>query len=292
MFKALTFVLIGFLITAFLSCERPDLSQIKNLQDNKIVKIGHGGMGFPSIFPFNALPTNSIGAFKKALENENADGVELDVHMTADYDFVLFHDKTLDDITSKKGYPEELNLEQIVGTTYDLGFPYNLFQNESIISLDSAFHYFESLENTPIIQLDFRNYCEKFSPQENDKWEQLMSEKIIERLSSYNINPNKIHLISISKEMCFYFEEQSGFNISYEVRDKENLSWAIENGISSITINSKNLTKEFSKVAHENGVEVIAFGIKSKSGITNLIEKSPDYIQTDNLSSLRNLLEK
>ena len=115
-------------ILVFVSCEKPILSEIDNLNNNQIFKIGHGGMGFPALFPFNALPTNSMAAIKKALEDKKADGVEIDVHMTSDFEFVLYHDKLLDSKTSKQGYPEELKLNEIIGVEYQLGFPYDLFQ--------------------------------------------------------------------------------------------------------------------------------------------------------------------
>ena len=251
----------------FVSCEKPILSEIDNLNNNQIFKIGHGGMGFPFWFPFNSLPTNSMAAIKKAIEDENADGVEIDVHMTSDFEFVLYHDKMLDSKTSKQGYPEELKLNEIVGVEYQLGFPYDLFQKERLISLDTALNYFKSLDSFPIVQLDLRNYCENFLSKDNDIWEQKMQEKLLEKLNSFDLDSRRIHLISISKKMCLFFKENSDYKVSIEsIYPEEALEIALNYRLNSITIRGKEMTKAITQKAHENGIEVITFGSKSRSG--------------------------
>lgn len=67
-------------------------------------------------------PENSLGAFKKAVENDYA--IELDVHQIEDGSIVVFHDETLTRLTGKDGYvnqiksKEELKNYKLNGTKY------------------------------------------------------------------------------------------------------------------------------------------------------------------------------
>lgn len=57
-------------------------------------------------------PENTIPAFEKALEM-GAEGIELDVHMTADGEIVVIHDHTIDRTSDGKGTIRDLTLEDM-----------------------------------------------------------------------------------------------------------------------------------------------------------------------------------
>ena len=62
---------------------------------NKILRIAHrGASGYE--------PENSLQAFQKAIDL-GVDGVELDVHLSANNQLVVIHDETIDRTTNKKG---------------------------------------------------------------------------------------------------------------------------------------------------------------------------------------------
>ncbi len=290
--RYIIFLISVIIIFPLLICEKVNLNSIENLNQGNIYVIGHGGAGFPSIIPFNAIPTNSASAFKQAIIEYKADGVELDIHMTKDFDFVLYHDKTLDTKTDKSGYVEDFTIKDLSETQYQLGFPYDLFQSEMIIGLDSAMKLFKSFQNFPILQIDIRHYAENKSPERNVIWEKKLADKLLVKLNGFDLDSSKVKIISISKNLCLYFLNNTSFPVSYEIKNLEEFDWVIKNKIKSVTINAKILTTEFSAKAHENGVEVIAFGSKSRSGNLDLIKKNPDQIQTDNLNALNNLLKR
>lgn len=63
---------------------------------NKIQKIGHrGAKGY--------IAENTLTSFQKALDM-GVDGIELDVHLSADGQIMVIHDDTIDRTTSKKGF--------------------------------------------------------------------------------------------------------------------------------------------------------------------------------------------
>ncbi|MFQ7237389.1 MAG: glycerophosphodiester phosphodiesterase family protein, partial [Enterococcus hulanensis] len=57
-------------------------------------------------------PENTLPAFMEAVRT-GADGIELDVHLTADQQLVVIHDESVDRTTDGKGLIRELTLEEI-----------------------------------------------------------------------------------------------------------------------------------------------------------------------------------
>lgn len=72
---------------------------------NKMLKIAHrGAKGYE--------PENTLKAFQKALDF-NADGIELDVHLSADGHIIVIHDETIDKMTNGKGFVNTLSLPEL-----------------------------------------------------------------------------------------------------------------------------------------------------------------------------------
>lgn len=57
-------------------------------------------------------PENTLDAFKLAVE-QGADGVELDVQMSADGQLVVIHDETVDRVSGVHGYVKDLSIEEL-----------------------------------------------------------------------------------------------------------------------------------------------------------------------------------
>jgi len=70
-----------------------------------MLKIAHrGAKGYE--------PENTLKAFQKALDL-NADGIELDVHLSADGHIIVIHDETIDRTTNRKGFVNTLSLTEL-----------------------------------------------------------------------------------------------------------------------------------------------------------------------------------
>lgn len=68
-------------------------------------KIGHrGAKGYE--------PENTLVSFQKALDMQ-ADGIELDVHLSADGELMVIHDETIDRTTNGKGLVNKLSLREL-----------------------------------------------------------------------------------------------------------------------------------------------------------------------------------
>ena len=72
---------------------------------NKMLKIGHrGAKGHES--------ENTLISFQKAL-NMQVDGIELDVHLSADGELMVIHDEKIDRTTNGKGFVNKLSLREL-----------------------------------------------------------------------------------------------------------------------------------------------------------------------------------
>lgn len=80
----------------------------------KILNIGHRGAK-------GHLAENTLESFGKALEM-GADGIELDVHLSADGQVIVIHDETVDRTTDGKGLVRELTLAQLKALRIDCAY--------------------------------------------------------------------------------------------------------------------------------------------------------------------------
>lgn len=70
-----------------------------------MLKIGHrGAKGYE--------PENTLLSFQKAL-NMQVDGIELDVHLSADGELMVIHDETIDRTTNGNGFVNKLSLREL-----------------------------------------------------------------------------------------------------------------------------------------------------------------------------------
>ena len=71
----------------------------------KVLNIGHRGAK-------GHLPENTLASFRKALDLQ-VDGIELDVHLSADGEIIVIHDDTIDRTTNSKGFVNSLSLSEL-----------------------------------------------------------------------------------------------------------------------------------------------------------------------------------
>ncbi len=270
-----------------------DKTNLKNLSGGELQIIGHSGVGFSSLIPFKYFPSNSYGSLFKALDQYKTEGVEVDLHLTSDRKFVLFHDGKLDNKTALSGCPANKTLEELMQTNYELGVPFDWFQSERIIGFAELIDTLQEREKFPILHLDIRNWNECSTPEENKVLEGTIAQELIDLLNDKKVPVDKVLIISLSQSFLMKLKElENPYPVSFEIvgREQEFLQWAIDYGVESVTVKPRLLTTNLSKTAHDSGVKVITFGAKSKSGNKKLLKLNPDVIQTDNIPALMELM--
>jgi glycerophosphoryl diester phosphodiesterase len=98
-------------------------------------------------------PENTLAAFQLALA-QHADGIELDVKLTADGHVVVIHDPTIERTTGAKGRVKDMSLADL--RSLDAGsFFAQTFQREKIPTLEEVF---ETMGKRLFINVELTNY--------------------------------------------------------------------------------------------------------------------------------------
>lgn len=106
-------------------------------------------------------PENSPLAFRKAVEETEADGIESDVHMTKDGKLVIFHDAAVERTSNGNGYIKDMTYEELL--TLDIGgWKSPEFAGERIWTLAQLLDFCK--ETRMLLNMELKNY-EVFYPE-------------------------------------------------------------------------------------------------------------------------------
>lgn len=253
-----------------------DLSQVRNLNGDKISPFGHAGMGISSQYPFN-----SFESISNAL-NIGAEGVEIDIQMTKDSVLVLFHDRTLQEQTDLEGLIYDQNWDDLKEATYKNP----LFAEYKIVSLDQLFEHLKKVKDYQFF-LDFKLY----QPDNSASYVSTYINAVIKTIEKHQLENNV--LLSFFQQK--YLEKLKLVRPNYKLV----INNSFENGMLladdlnayGIILNNDNVTKSQIEQAHEEGIRVYLFGTYSRSDNLDAIEKHPDFILTDKVKHLVKVLK-
>ena len=96
------------------------------------------------------MPENTLPAFEKAVEL-GADGVELDIQMTADGEIVVIHDEMVDRTSDGKGWVKDYTLEQL--QKLDVSYGHKELGHVSIPTMREVFELLKPTDLTINIEL-------------------------------------------------------------------------------------------------------------------------------------------
>ncbi|MCC9136830.1 glycerophosphodiester phosphodiesterase [Pontibacter silvestris] len=253
----------------------------------KILVIGHAGSGFFSpINPFNPLPSNSMASIVRALEEDGADGIEVDVQLSQDGVPVLYHDVDLESMTDIVGKIDQLPADQVIGLEYRGGFFYEFFHDERIISLETLLQKLKTYPELPYLHLDLRNT----NPDRRDYYAQTL----MAMLRKYNYPLVKMMFISPDTEMLEAFkrvEPDATLLVDMGESFNETLETILAHELDGICANGKIITEEQVAKAKQHDLLVVLFGGKSRSRISKMLATEPEAIQVNHVEAMRNMLD-
>ena len=272
------FVLVG--------CHKVDVSTIQNLNANRISIIGHAGLGF--VTPDNYLPTNSYSSIIRTVESYNADGVEIDVQMSADGILYLYHDTRLQSKTNCDGCIQEHESDYLDQCRYQQNPFAATFSTEKVIRLDTILYHFSTYNNPPLVILD----VESFAACDEEDIE-LFSTTIINLVKKYDAY-NWIHIELSDFALLNKMKEKNDrlYFVFFGSLTDETIAQAVANGFQGMSSADDVSTKEAIQKAHDEGLTVSLFDVKIRTGAVRAVAKSPDYIQTDNIPLLQQILKE
>lgn len=256
------------------------------IYSRNILVMGHAGSGFFSpLNPYNPLPANSMSSIVKAMEEDGADGVEVDVHVSQDGVPILYHDNTLETMSEGTGVIAELPAAEVVGLRYKGGPLYDFFHDEKIITMEAMLQRFQTYPELPYLHIDIRNQ----DPNRNAFY----AKSVLDLLRKYNYPVEKLAFIfndpailhtvrELEPEALLMLDAGEDFDLTAKQ--------ALDNKLHGVTANGKHVSREQLLRARAQGLQVVVFGGKSKGSIANMLEMEPDAIQVNNVRRMRALL--
>jgi glycerophosphoryl diester phosphodiesterase len=234
-------------------------------------------MGISDLYPINSLESiaNCISL--------NAAGSEMDVQMTKDSVLVAYHDHDLSVSTDISGVIHSMTWEEVQNANYVNG----PFSSYSITTLENIF---TSLANyqSKIFTFDVKIY-----PGNADLagYYETYSNVIIDFFNTYGLEDN-VYIESQSPDFLNLIQSKKpNYRLYYYPQTFDDaLTVALDNGFQGISISSKAISSDQVAIAHEHGLFVTVWGVKTKDENKDAIRKNPDMIQTDNVKYLVDLL--
>lgn len=227
--------------------------------------IGHAIFGLDvERNPFPGNTRNSLNhAQKFGLKN-----IEIDLQLTADNHWVLFHDDFLQRKTNFSGCIRNFELEDLNQVRYqgykNIGIP-------ALLELD-----FENFES---VFLDIRHYdpCDNFSSLQLNS----MQEDILAlRLSFPQV---KFLIVSRNNSVLIHFQNLD-FLVCKEVSSYAEILQNFSNtGNRFYTIKNEQISQQEVQLARDFGLQILISGIKSFSGNRNAMRKNPNFVLTDDV---------
>ena len=265
-------------VILFFSCKKDEVIwQVQNLNlNNKTFAFGHGGMGIMYRFPMN-----SIQSLTEVLK-KGADGTEMDLQLTKDNQLVLFHSIRLEDASNGNGLVRNKNWEDIKNVDYT----YPLFTKTKLISIEDFFnqikvdgHIFtfdckvESKEDPDYLQnfaSTLYNFIKKYEL-ENNCFIESYNLTFLQALSAQNKN---LKLFIHSDTYA------AGLVVSKEVN------------LYGMTLDRLKITKEEIAEAHQQGLHITLYNMVNASENLKAIQMNADFLQTDKIEQLIEIVSK
>lgn len=263
---------IVFLVFIFISCSKEELTK-----NNNIIVLGHGGMGIGKTYPMN-----SYESILKCL-NAGTDGTEIDVQMTKDSVLVAYHSTVLSDETNLKGYINDFNWSEIENTFY-VSTPY---LNYSILSLDQLFTEIKNIKD-----YKFTFDCKLYSSNNTATFQKVYINSLAKIIEKHNLKDN----VYIESQNTVFLSKLKEKDPDYKLfiypsSFDEGFNIALELDLYGITISTKNVSGKQIEKAHSYNLKIAIWNTHSKNRNIDGVKKNPDFIQTDKVTHLVNLLK-
>ena len=271
------------LLSFFTGCEKKNWD-INNLNNGKIEIIGHKGSGTSSAS--NPVPDNSMQSFRNALELYGADGIEMDVQMSKDGVPFLYHDEVLDTKTNMQGCISSYTAVELKECRYNNS-------NEQLASLEECLVYCYSLKQMPKIFIDtkpeFICNSEGYSAQQVLDW---YGAHLFEVFDAYNLY-NHAYVESGTAVLIDYLKRRDNrirFMLNGVIPDHLPLVDSMQ--IYGMMLGNGDIDAARVNLAHSHNLRISLFAVNNKNDAKEAIAKSPDFILTDDILLLKQLLDQ
>ncbi|MCB2407448.1 glycerophosphodiester phosphodiesterase [Hymenobacter lucidus] len=260
----------------------------------QMVVVGHAGSGFITpLNPFNPLPPSSLRSELKALEN-GAEGLEIDLQLSQDSVPVLYHDTTFDTMTKTgQGCTNEYPAAVLTRLRYRGGWPYDWFQHERLVTLDTLLARLARRPQFPYLHLDLHENLPCLTEAQARRNSAALARQLVLLLQRYQVPAARLLIVSENLATLQHFRHLwPALPLGYEVTAHfgDNLRVAQAENLEAVVLGKHLNTPENVAQAHTAGLAVVAFGVRSRRGITRMAATHPDAYEVDNVAKLLKVL--
>lgn len=260
-------------ILMFLAC-KDERIEINNLNGNRIIALGHGGMGISY-----SLPMNSFESLSMALK-KGADGVEIDVQMTKDSVLIAFHDELLSEHTHQSGFVYEKTWKELEGIV----FKEPIMSAYKVIRLQTFFEG-HTANQDKVYAFD----CKNFNPDSSEAYLKRFSNALLKLINAYRLSNVIVELKR--EDLIETLRRLSPELQIYIYTDFENgMTMCRKHKLQGIVLDVDDVSAEQVKQAHNEGFMITVLNAHTNKKNKEAIAKHVDIIETDNLKNLLKLL--
>ena len=271
-----TLCLCAFVALLLPSCQKETFT-IVNLNNNRITTLGHGGMGVG-----RAYPSDTYESVLNCLAT-GADGSEINVQLTKDNVLVAFHDRDMNVATNLEGMINSHTWAELELAYYD-AFPYKQFR---ILQFDNFFSKLNHPEN-----YFFTFDCKLFNNGDRALFLQNFSDALIELIEKHQLQNNMTIESNAVNFLLLIQQQQPAYKLFYYPESfDEGLQVLQQHNFSGITIDWEDITRQEVETAHNLGIYIAIWNTHSKQDNIDAVRKNPDFIQSDKIEHLVDLLD-
>jgi glycerophosphoryl diester phosphodiesterase len=288
----LRIIIFSLTMITFFGCDKVELDRIKNLNNNRIQIIGHGGSGFQSIN--NQLPHNSFTSVVNAVEQLGTDGVEIDIQISKDGNIFMYHDEKLHTMTDCDDCLYNHDAEYIKKCRFKNNFDVNIFTNEKVTPLEEVVVRFSQRKIKPIILLDVKTIlaCAGGANTETS-----IRTNMSNAIAALIIKHSAWDWIYVESDDVQLLQKVRQLNpnikcILYQPISSETIQVAKENNFFGFVCSNVTTSADQVQMAHNANLFVVLFSVKSRDGVMEAIKKNPDFIETDSILLLQQALNR
>lgn len=277
-------VLLGMLP----GCKQTELVSPHNLLDGKILAVGHGCGGFETYR--NTIPPNTVASLEQALAG-GADGVELDVQITADGQLAVFHDGLLDRATACAGCIGAQTWAEIQDCAYQTRNG-DLDGHFPIVLLDTILAHIAASGQRPCVFINTK-HDSPCDPGDNGGAYAAFAGKLVEAIHRHDLGGRVVvesmsasflqRVRAVDGSLLLLFDDEDFERGMATVREYQFLGLCISNGI---------VTEAQVMAAHEEGYWLGIWGVRVLGDARKAAAKGPELIMTDDLLMLQSALKQ
>lgn len=238
-------LLFGMLLFSLLSCTSTPRPLV----------IGHRGAR-------GHVAENTVASVKKAMEL-GVDGIEIDVFVCASGELVVFHDKTLEQLTDATGYIENIDLDSIRKIT--------VLGSEPIPTLDEVL---ATIQAQVVLNIELKGA----------KTAQPTYALLKEYFEAGKLSPKDVFISSFNwEELALFYAETKEVPIAVLTEDDPLDAIPVASQLAAFAINPnhKSLTTKNVKKIHEAGFKIYPWTINEPHDIERMKSLGVDAIITD-----------